>query len=64
MFNFRSIGGRKFFLAIITILLVSIFLIIGKVDYPQWIKCVTWIFGSYMLGNGVAAFGSSRRDSR
>ncbi len=64
MFSFRSIGGRKFFLAIITILLVSIFLIIGKVDYPQWIRCVTWIFGSYMVGNGFAAIGNSRRGSK
>ena len=50
---FGFLGGRKMFFALVLMLIVSVFLYMGKCEFSQWSEFVIWIFGTCALGNGV-----------
>jgi len=54
---FEFFGGRKTFLALILLIIVSVFLISDKCNFDQWADLTMWLFGIYAVGNGVEHIG-------
>ncbi len=50
---FDFFGGRKTFFAVMLFIALTIFLVIDKCNFPQWLDGIVWIFGVYAAGNGA-----------
>jgi len=50
---FQFFGGRKTFIALFLLVVVSVFFIINKCSFQEWSDLTMWLFGIYAVGNGV-----------
>ena len=51
LYNF--FGGRKTTFALIIFVVIIAILFLEKCTFDQFSNLVIWIFGSYMVGNGI-----------
>ena len=54
---FDFCGGRKTTFALLLFIAVTVILFLDKCDFNQFSNFVVWVFGSYMIGNGVEHVG-------
>jgi len=54
---FKFFGGRKTFLALFLLTVVSVFFVINKCNFQEWSDLTMWLFGIYAVGNGVEHIG-------
>ena len=55
---FRLTGGRKTLLALILILGSIFAMAQGHIDFEAWQNFVIYIFGAYVVGNGIEHIGN------
>tara|TARA_R100000656_G_scaffold81064_1_gene59392 strand:- start:282 stop:476 length:195 start_codon:yes stop_codon:yes gene_type:complete len=54
---FEFFGGRKTTFALLLFVSVIAILFLDKCDFNQFSNFVIWVFGSYMIGNGIEHVG-------
>lgn len=52
----EKLGGRKFVLTIILVIIFTIFVIVGKMDVDQFMISTLTIAGSYLGANAIQKF--------
>jgi len=51
-----DIGGRKFVLAVVILVAGVVFLLMGRIDYQQFLNLSQWIMGIFVVGNVAQKF--------
>ncbi len=47
----KWVGGRKFSLALVSLIITSVLLLMGKVDSQTFQMIIIWVVSAYITGN-------------
>jgi len=54
--EFLSNGGRKFMLTVLALLLLTLWLLVGKIDGKMATEALIYIAGIFVAGNSISKF--------